>query len=384
MFMDCSDVGYIKMWLPSSADKKEDTLEVMEDHQYDLSGETSTRNNQIEEYPHELSGETSIRNNRIGDSHGAFFAKVDLPGLSQRRALPSHRKLVKADEQTLLERIGLEAEDDKSVFELERMESSLQKFFRSTHYEKNEKPNELNSDEQKDVRQKIKEMMEQEFPVKDQIPTGRQLINVGEVEANRSMYAPGDWVEIEGLDMKWRLDMITRVIKTAPDNWDWNDPANEGKEPKWIFTYNAGAERNVEAYDLRTPETGLKLIFGCRPWVWQQWALLKLEAKIRFQKGHQDDFMEMDIQRFAADLWDQWLEHPANAEFSEVFYDERIGEKGRALLANHVSLSCTFNKIVFQSSHHFCFRFFSFTDSKAVQSNRYHGRGEWRMGFFRR
>ena len=54
-------------------------------------------------------------------------------------------------------------------------------------------------------------------------------------------------------------------------------------------------------------------------------------------KSHQDDFEEFDIQKYSADLWERWLEHPSNAEFREVYYDDRIGEKGRALLANHVS-----------------------------------------------
>jgi hypothetical protein len=108
-------------------------------------------------------------------------------------------------------------------------------------------------------------------------------------------------------------------------------------EPKWTFTYNAGSERDVDAYDLRTPETGLKTVFGSRPWVWQQWALLKVEAKLRFQEGHQDDFFELDIQKYASDLWEEWLEAPCNADFRRVYFDERIGEKGRNLLVNHVS-----------------------------------------------
>jgi len=52
---------------------------------------------------------------------------------------------------------------------------------------------------------------------------------------------------------------------------------------------------------------------------------------------HQDDFMEFDIQKYGADLWEEWLQHPSNAEFRNAYYDERIGERGRVLLANHVS-----------------------------------------------
>ena len=56
--------------------------------------------------------------------------------------------------------------------------------------------------------------------------------------------------------------MITRAIKQAPDDWDWNATENEGKEPKWKFNYNAGLERNIKEEDLRAPEAGLKLLFG--------------------------------------------------------------------------------------------------------------------------
>lgn len=47
--------------------------------------------------------------------------------------------------------------------------------------------------------------------------------------------------------------------------------------------------------------------------------------------------MEFDIQKYGADLWEEWLQHPSNAEFRNAYYDERIGERGRVLLANHVS-----------------------------------------------
>ena len=136
--------------------------------------------------------------------------------------------------------------------------------------------------------------------------------------------------------MVWRVNMVTRVIRQAPDDWDWKDPENEGKEPKWTFFYNAGRYRHIKEEDLRSSETGLKALFGCRPWVWQQWAILKVEEKLRFQDGHQDDFESKDIQKFASDLWEEWLTHPANSEFYSLFYDERIGERGRAELKSHI------------------------------------------------
>jgi len=163
------------------------------------------------------------------------------------------------------------------------------------------------SESKDNIKRIIKSVIETEFPKNNNIPTARDIINVGKYHENKARYEPGSWVEIEGLDMKWRLDMITKIVRQAPDDWDWNDPKNEEIEPKWVFHYHAGIERKFREEDIRSPEEGLKKIFGNRPWVWQQWAIIKLEEKIRFQEGHQYDCMEMDVQKYAADLWDEWL-----------------------------------------------------------------------------
>ena len=257
---------------------------------------------------------------------------VNTYGLRKRRSVD---KTVMDDEDTLMQRVG--ASTSKKDLE---MNKALNKFLTTsiTSGPIDEENAEVNGVDQKAIEEKLSELIEKEFPLKDQRPSNSQLIpQLGELKRNKALFAPGDWVEIEGLDMKWRMDMITRVIKTAPDDFDWNDPANANVEPNWIFTYNAGADRNVEGNDLRMTESGLKLIFGTRPWVWQQFALLKLEAKLRFQEGHQDDFMEMDIQKFASDSWEWWLNRPENADFKAIYDDERVGEKGRRLLLSHVS-----------------------------------------------
>ena len=243
---------------------------------------------------------------------------------------------IESVEVTLLERVGLETGTSKK--EVKRMESAFNRFFHNANT--NDLPQDEGSQRKDvmDVTSRLEQLITQEFPTKGQVPRPSELIpKLGKLPRNRSVYSPGDWVEIEGLDMKWRLDMITRVIKTAPDTFDWNDPAYMKLEPKWTYKYNAGSDRNVDAYDLRAPESGLKAVFGKRPWVWQQWALLKVEAKMRFQEGHQDDFVELDIQKYASDLWQQWLEEPENADFRKVYFDDRIGDKGRNLLVNHVS-----------------------------------------------
>ena len=158
-----------------------------------------------------------------------------------------------------------------------------------------------------ELRHFVERMIEVEFSTKDQIPKSPNLINIGNCELNSSRYKPGDWVEVEGdnmivegNDMTWGLNMITRVIRQAPDDWDWNAPENEGKEPMWTFKYKVGDYRDIDETQMRSPEEGLRAVFGSRPWVWQQWAILKVEQKLRFQEGHQDDFLGRDIQKLAA------------------------------------------------------------------------------------
>lgn len=62
-----------------------------------------------------------------------------------------------------------------------------------------------------------------------------------------------------------------------------------------------------------------------------------MESKLRFQEGHQEDFKGKDIQKYAVDLWNEWLHHPSNIDFKNHFYDERIGSLGRELLVSHIT-----------------------------------------------
>jgi len=194
----------------------------------------------------------------------------------------------------------------------------------------------LDSDSDERLKSFINKVIEKEFPTKSNIPSVRDVINIGNTRKSVAKYEPGTWVEIEGPDMKWRLNMITGSIKEAPDDWDWNNSDKEDKEPPWVYYYHAGSDRRFREEDVRSPEEGLKRVFGNRPWIWQQWAMLKLEEKIRFQEGHQHDCIEMDVQKYGADLWDQWLEHESNLEFKNAFNDDRVGNVGRSELLNHI------------------------------------------------
>ena len=180
----------------------------------------------------------------------------------------------------------------------------------------------------------IKQIIAREFPATVS-PCLQDLLNVGHLYEGAN-YKPGDWIELQGPDMKWRCEMVTRVLKLAPDDWDWNDPANADQTPPWLYYYHAADQRMLQGQDVRSPKEGLLRIFGQRPWVWQQWACLKLESALRFQLGHQFDFMSKDVMKYALDLWDGWLNHPDNADFKAVFQDDRVGDRGRKELLTHI------------------------------------------------
>lgn len=170
-------------------------------------------------------------------------------------------------------------------------------------------------------------------------PTLRSLIHMGESRQgkNLSKYIPGDWVEVIGYDMKWRLHYITKVVKQPTSDYNWKyESSFSDQDGDWVYTYHAGVEKNLPEHRLRAPYDGLKALFGLRPWLWQQWAMLKLEEKMRFQENHQDDFMIMSAQRYAMQIWNEWLDHPKNQDFKTVFYNDHVGDFGRAELMDHI------------------------------------------------
>ncbi len=75
---------------------------------------------------------------------------------------------------------------------------------------------------------------------------------------------------------------------------------------------------------MRVPQEGLLRIYGYRPWIWQQWAFVKLEEKLRFQSNHHDDFECFNIPQYARDLWFEWLGKPENEDFRKHVNDRRI------------------------------------------------------------
>lgn len=128
-------------------------------------------------------------------------------------------------------------------------------------------------------------------------------------KASGQEYMVGHWAEILAPNMTWTLEKIYYV----------HHGDDEGK-----FLYNVGTRRRLSPYEIRVPEEGIRILFGNRPWIWQQWAFVKLEQKLRFQENHHDDFEVFHIPEYARDLWFEWLLDPDNKDFFDHLKDSRL------------------------------------------------------------
>ena len=102
------------------------------------------------------------------------------------------------------------------------------------------------------------------------------------------------------------ISIILANIRTVP-------------EYKIKFYYNVGSEGLIGKDNIRAPAEGLQAVFGMRPWLWQQFTLLQLEKRLRFDADHEDDFDEIDNLRFGKLRWDAWLHADGNADFKDRY-----------------------------------------------------------------
>ena len=151
---------------------------------------------------------------------------------------------------------------------------------------------------------------DEEFPALGMLPSTADL--------DRSLlFAPdsgirfemGQWVERLGNDMIWHLEPIRRTVRVPGAN-------PEIAEYDYYFKTTEGLMVRVDK--VRCPEEALKRHFGLRPWVWQQWANLRIENYVRFQKDHERDWTQVSFVDLATDLWQYWLDEPRNREFKAL------------------------------------------------------------------
>lgn len=151
-------------------------------------------------------------------------------------------------------------------------------------------------------------------------PTLNALVETCRAERDsfKVLFKQGMWVEYRSKTMDWKVGVVNRVIKQAPDEWDFRTQGKPKLDDFEIY-YNIGLEGLLDVKQVRAPEDGLKFIFGNRPWLWQQFALLKLERRLRFDGDHEHDFEEIDNIQFASKDFRLWLESEKNTDFKELY-----------------------------------------------------------------
>jgi len=134
--------------------------------------------------------------------------------------------------------------------------------------------NEINNNPQKrfDEGTLIKLIFE-EFPAEVKLPSLENIDDaILRMPKSGLLFETGQWIERLGNDMIWHLEPIRRVVRI---------PREDGQ---FAYFYKTSAGILVDVNKCRAPEEGMKRHFGLRPWVWQQWANLRLESFARFQK----------------------------------------------------------------------------------------------------
>lgn len=123
--------------------------------------------------------------------------------------------------------------------------------------------------DEEELNNRIKAAVDQDFPHERKFPTSKEMdLAVSKVPPHGFRFSQGDWCEYFGQDMLWHLSQIKRVIRAPPE--DWTDIS----KVHWHFFYSFEGGNLVNRHEIRAPEEGLKRLFGFRPWLWQQWALV--------------------------------------------------------------------------------------------------------------
>ena len=165
---------------------------------------------------------------------------------------------------------------------------------------------------------------EEEFPAEVKTPTVEDLDrSVLHIPTTGLRFENGQWVERLGIDMIWHLEPIRRTVRVPSDDPDTG----------YAYYYKTSAGIMVPVDKVRCSEEGLKRHLGMRPWVWQQWANLRAEEYVRFQKNHERDWEQCDYVRMGTFLWNYWLNDPRNADFKEL-YDSK-GESVQEKIVHH-------------------------------------------------
>ena len=161
---------------------------------------------------------------------------------------------------------------------------------------------------------RLADLVRGEFPITPKVPSSRALDDAvlrappaseDADDADAISYDVGQWVERLHDDMKYHLEPVTRVVHREEVVSDGFVVAEK------LYKTSAG----VLTADVRCPEEGLKRAFGMRPFMLQQWLLLRMERHTWFLESHERDFENLDLSLLPAKLYAEWLDDPRNADF---------------------------------------------------------------------
>lgn len=183
-----------------------------------------------------------------------------------------------------------------------------------------------------DLDQRVEDAVNKDFPTSRRFPTAQDMEDaIYRHPTNPKLkFEQGQWCEYLGMDMKWHLGQVKRVVKVAPKGWK----PKVDRKPDWDFCYSFQGDDLVSREKVRAPEEALKREFGLRPWVWQQWAFLKVESMTRFQRFHERDFETLNFGMTASMFFQQWLNDSRNADFRLFFETRDQGERDK--LVDHL------------------------------------------------
>ena len=85
------------------------------------------------------------------------------------------------------------------------------------------------------TREQLIMLVDNVYPVEERPDKAKMVADVLKENDNgdSQSFQQGAWVEMLGPDMRWHLATVRRVVRQAPDDWDWDNPTNDGQEPKW-------------------------------------------------------------------------------------------------------------------------------------------------------
>lgn len=152
-------------------------------------------NEQVEQLDSQESG---FVDNDVEAGQELLLPTVTKYGLVRRYKSNVRKKIQKRrieNEDTLMGHFAIADDSKYSKVEIEQAKSDLEKFFRNAGTVDVGSLKASQAGGANRTMNFLKEIIEEEFPAHDdQVPTGKELVYFGEMQSNKALFSPGDWV----------------------------------------------------------------------------------------------------------------------------------------------------------------------------------------------